>query len=165
MRESKKLITVEFVDIYRQRKRAQELATKYDLTKENTILVASEDKYREINLVGLYEYDDGKTRGFRGEQLITSAILEVSSKSAQKIYFLVGHGEMRLEDVDTLRGLSQLENFLRERNFQLATLDLALEKTVPEDCSLLVVPSPQASLLPEKPVRWKCRCPASPRSP
>ena len=50
MREGKKLITVEFVDIYRQRKRAQELATKYDLTKENTILVASEDKYREINL-------------------------------------------------------------------------------------------------------------------
>ena len=150
MREGKEFITVESVEIYRQRKRAQELATRYDLTEENTILVASQDKYREINLVGLYEYDDGKARGFRGEQLITSAILEVSNKETQKIYFLVGHGEMRLEDVDTLRGLSQLESFLRERNFQLATLDLAIEKNVPEDCSLLVVPSPQASLLPEE---------------
>lgn len=150
MSGGKDLITVEFVDIYRQRRRAQELATKYDLTKENTILVASRDKYREVSLVGLYEYDDGKTRGFRGEQLITSSILEVSNKEAQKIYFLVGHGEMRLDDVDTLRGLSQLESFLRERNFQLATLDLAIDKVVPKDCSLLVIPSPQASLLPEE---------------
>ena len=33
-------IQVEFVDVYRQRKRAQELANKYNLTQENIILVA-----------------------------------------------------------------------------------------------------------------------------
>jgi ABC-type uncharacterized transport system involved in gliding motility auxiliary subunit len=57
---------------------------------------------------------------------------------------------MRLDDVDTLRGLSQLENFLRERNFELATLDLAIDESVPEDASLLIIPSPQASLQPEE---------------
>ena len=150
MRDGKSYISVEFVDIYRQRKRAQELATNYNLTKENAIIIASGDKVREISQVGLYEYDDGKTRGFRGEQIFTSAILDVSSKKAEKIYFLVGHGEMRLDDVDALRGLSQLESFLRERNFELATLDLAIDEGVPEDASLLVVPSPQASLQPEE---------------
>lgn len=148
MRDGKAYITVEFVDIYRQRKRAQELATNYNLTKENAIIIASGDKVREISQVGLYEYDDGKSRGFRGEQIFTSAILDVSTKKAEKIYFLVGHGEMRLDDVDALRGLSQLESFLRERNFELATLDLAIDASVPEDASLLVVPSPQASLRP-----------------
>jgi ABC-type uncharacterized transport system involved in gliding motility auxiliary subunit len=150
MRDGKPYITVEFVDIYRQRKRAQELATNYNLTKENAIIIASGDKVREISQVGLYEYDDGKTRGFRGEQIFTSAILDVSSKKAEKIYFLVGHGEMRLDDVDALRGLSQLESFLRERNFELATLDLAIDANVPEDASLVIVPSPQASLRPEE---------------
>ena len=150
MRGGKAFISVEFVDIYRQRKRAQELATNYNLTKENAIIIASGDKVREISQIGLYEYDDGKSRGFRGEQIFTSAILDVSTKKAEKIYFLVGHGEMRLDDVDPLRGLSQLESFLRERNFELATLDLAIDAGVPEDASLLVVPSPQASLRPEE---------------
>jgi ABC-type uncharacterized transport system involved in gliding motility auxiliary subunit len=150
MRDGKPYISVEFVDIYRQRKRAQELATNYNLTKENAIIIASGDKVREISQVGLYEYDDGKTRGFRGEQVFTSAILDVSTKKPQKIYFLVGHGEMRLDDVDALRGLSQLESFLRERSFELGTLDLAIDENVPEDASLIIVPSPQASLLPEE---------------
>ena len=57
---------------------------------------------------------------------------------------------MRLDDVDPLRGLSQLEAFLRERNYILATLDLAVEENVPSDADLIVVPSPQASLLPEE---------------
>ena len=57
---------------------------------------------------------------------------------------------MRLDDVDTLRGLSQLESFLRERNFELATLDLAIDESVPEDASLIIIPSPQAGLQPEE---------------
>ena len=150
MEDGKSLITVEFVDIYRQRARAKELATQYNLTKENTILIVSGDRFRELSMLGLYEYDNGRTRGFRGEQLFTSAILEVSNKKPQKIYFLVGHGEMRLDDVDTLRGLSQLESFLRERNFELATLDLAIDESVPEDASLVIIPSPQAGLQPEE---------------
>jgi ABC-type uncharacterized transport system involved in gliding motility auxiliary subunit len=43
-----------------------------------------------------------------------------------------------------------LEAFLRERNYTLATLDLAVDPDVPPDADLIVVPSPQASLLPEE---------------
>ena len=143
-------IDIEFVDIYRQRVRAQELAARYNLTQENSILVASGDRVSLIDTADLYEYSGEEARNFRGEQLFTSAILEVSSKKAQKIYFLVGHGEMRLDDVDKLRGLSQLESFLRERSFELATLDLAINENVPEDASLLILPSPQASLQAEE---------------
>lgn len=150
MRDGKAYISIEFVDIYRQRKRARELATNYNLSKENTILVVSGDRVREISQVGLYAYDDGKIRGFRGEQIFTSAILDVSTKTPQKVYCLVGHGEMRFDDVDALRGLSQLESFLSERNFELATLDLAIDPDVPEDASLLIIPSPQASLQAEE---------------
>ena len=40
MKEGKAYINVEFVDIYRQRKRAQDLSNKYKLTQENIILIA-----------------------------------------------------------------------------------------------------------------------------
>ncbi|MDQ8193904.1 GldG family protein [Coraliomargarita sp. SDUM461004] len=150
MHNGKAYINIEFVDIYRQRKRAQELTNKYNLTQENVILVAMGERTREIRQADLYEVENNQIAGFRGEKAITSAIIDVSSKDEDKIYFLVGHGEMRLDDVDPLRGLSQLEAFLRERNYGLATLDLAVDENVPDDANLIVVPSPQASLLPEE---------------
>lgn len=148
--DGKNTIEVEFVDIYRQRKRAQELANVYKLTQENIILVARGEHTREIRQADLYEVQDNEIAGFRGEKALTSAIIEVASEEPDKVYFVVGHGEMRLDDVDPLRGLSQLESFLRERNYLLATLDLAVDPAVPEDADLLVVPSPQASFLPEE---------------
>lgn len=150
IKNGEKLVTVEFVDIYKQRKRAQELQNIYDITKNDQIIVASGDRSHNILLDELYDYDDGIKRGFSGERAFTSALLDVSAETTQKIYFLVGHGEMRLDDVDPLRGLSQLESFLRERNFELATIDLAVEDAVPADCSLIIAPSPQAGLLPEE---------------
>ena len=150
LRDGTAYIKVEFVDIYRQRRRAQELANRYQLSQENIILVACGERTREIRQAELYEVKDGQISAFRGEQVFSSAILEVSSTNTQKIYFLVGHGEMRLDDVDALRGLSQLESFLRARNFELATLDLSIDARVPDDASLLIIPSPQASLLAEE---------------
>lgn len=150
MIDGRAYIRIEFVDIYRQRKRAQELANKYNLTQENVILVAMGERTREIRQADLYEVENNQIAGFRGEKAVTSAIIDVSAKDDEKVYFLVGHGEMRLDDVDPLRGLSQLESFLRERNYTLATLDLAIDDDVPADADLIVVPSPQASLLPEE---------------
>lgn len=150
MQDGERLIEVEFVDIYRQRKRAQELGNLYKITQENIILVARGERTQEIRQAELYEVRNQSITGFRGEKAITSALIDVATDDADKIYFVVGHGEMRLDDVDPLRGLSQLESFLRERNYRLATLDLAVDATVPEDADLLVVPSPQASLLPEE---------------
>jgi len=146
----KGIIEVEFVDIYRQRQRAKELVNKYNFPRENTIYVCLGERIREVPLTELYAEDDGQRRSFRGEQAITSALIDVANNETDKVYFLVGHGEMRLDDVDPLRGLSQLEIFLRERNYHLATLDLAVDPQVPEDADLLVIPSPQASLLPEE---------------
>ena len=57
---------------------------------------------------------------------------------------------MRLDSVDPLRGLSQMGNFLRERSYICHSLDLTLSAGVPRDADLVVIASPQASLLPEE---------------
>lgn len=150
MRDGQAYIKIEYVDVYRQRKRALELANKYNLTQENSILVTMGTRIREINQAELYEVEGDQITGFCGERVITSAIINVSSEDKDTIYFLMGHGEMRLDDVDPGRGLSQLEAFLRERNYVPASLDLSVIPEVPEDADLVVVPSPQASLFPEE---------------
>ena len=86
MRAGKAYINIEFVDIYRQRKRAQDLSNKYKLREENIILVTMGESTREIRQAELYDIRDRQIMGFRGEKAITSAIIEVSAK--MKIKFI-----------------------------------------------------------------------------
>ena len=148
IRNGHPFIHVEFIDIHRQRKRAQNLVTRYGLQKDNVVIIASGDRVKEIELPELYNAKEGQWQSFRGEEAITSAVIEVSDKALPVLYFLTGHGEMDTDDVDALRGLSQLESFLIERGFRIRTLDLGRQKQVPEDADLVIIPSPQASLSP-----------------
>jgi hypothetical protein len=84
-----------------------------------------------------------RKEAFVGESALTAAILDVSSPDKKKIYFVAGHGEMRPDDVDGVRGLSQLRDELRQRNFDLAGLDFTLSHKIPDDAALLIIASPQ----------------------
>lgn len=145
-----KNIEVEFVDIFQQRKKVEELVNLYGLQEGNVILIVSGDRQRQLLTMDLYEFKDGGKRAFRGEQVITSAILDVINPERQKIYFTTGHGEMQLDNVDPIKGLSQLELFLRERNFETILLDLNQNAEVPKDTALIVIASPQVALLPQE---------------
>jgi len=144
------MINVEYVDLYKQRRRAQELISRYDIQSENTMVVASGDRRVEIDRAELFEVKDGEITGFKGEQVFTNAILEVSNPDKPKIYFTVGHGEKRLDNVDPLEGLSVLDDYLQEKNFELATLDLSQVPTVPDDAQLVVVAGAQAAFLSQE---------------
>jgi hypothetical protein len=73
---------------------------------------------------------------------VTAAILDVSNPDRKKIYFLIGHGELRPDDVDSTRGLSMARDQLRLRNYDVETLDLVAARKIPTDASLLVSASP-----------------------
>jgi len=138
---------VHYIDIYQQRKVAEELNQRFGLQKDNVVYVASGKQFQVILPSDLYGGESGKITGFKGEQAITSAILEVTSGSKDKIYFLTGHGEMRIDDTSPLRGLSELYHSLQERNLDVAAIDLSTRSDVPEDASCLIIPSPQSPLL------------------
>ena len=143
-------IEVDFVDVFRQRKKTQDLVDRYGLQEENLILIVSGDRRLQIPAVDLYDFEGNSKKAFRGEAVVTAAILDVAYSSNRKIYFITGHGEMRLDDVDPLRGLSQGALFLAEHNFEAVSLDLSEHTQVPEDAALVVLASPQLALLPEE---------------
>jgi hypothetical protein len=96
----------------------------------------------------LYLHKDRRREAFQGEQAITAAILDVSNPVKKKIYFLAGHGELSLDDVSPVRGLSALRDELRLRNYDLEGLDLSLTKRMPDDADLIMICSPQGRFQP-----------------
>lgn len=143
-------IEVEFIDIYKERQKAELLANQYGLEEPKLVLVVSEERQRIVLVTDLMQYANYQATAFTGEQAITSAIIEVSQPHQAKIYFTVAHGEMRWDDVNPVRGLSQLAQQLELRNFSLDSLDLTRNAEVPADANLVIVASPQGPFLAQE---------------
>ncbi len=138
-------VEVEYVDIYQSRKRAEEL----HLDQPNVVVLTCENHRRVLKLMDFYNIKDKVTKqSFKGEATLTAAILDVSSPDKKRIYFLAGHGELRPDDPDPARGLSQLRDELVQRNFDVAQLDLSLSHKVPEDAALIILAGQQGRLQP-----------------
>lgn len=137
-------VHVEYLDIYQSRKRAEELG----LDRPNVVLLTCEGHRRVLELGEFYRTKDRRREAFQGEATLTAAILDVSSLEKKKIYFLSGHGELRPDDFDPVRGLSQLRDQLSQRNFDILSLDLNLTHKIPDDAALLIVAGQQGRLQP-----------------
>jgi ABC-type uncharacterized transport system involved in gliding motility auxiliary subunit len=83
-----------------------------------------------------------------GERLaevkLTNGIEQIMSERTDTVYFLQGHGERPLEQVEG--GLSQAVSALNEKNFNAQPLNLAERSEVPEDASIVVVAGPKRAL-------------------
>ncbi len=92
---------------------------------------------------------------FRGEEAVTSALIDVTEDRAAVCYVTRGHGELGLEDVSQARGLSQLSLLLRARNFEVRALDLAVTPEIPRDASMVLIAGPQAPFSPAETARLR----------
>lgn len=145
-RSGRAQIEVEELDVYQQRRRAETLG----ITDTNVLLFMSGEKRRYVFLNELYRMEGRERRAFLGERTFTAAILDVTSATKRKVYFLAGHGEMGIESVEPDRGLSQLRDALHQRNFAVDRLDLAQARTVPADADVILVTSPQGPMLKQE---------------
>ncbi|WP_221029497.1 GldG family protein [Actomonas aquatica] len=132
-------VTFEELDIYRDQRIAQSLG----IDQANVVIALANDRRKIITLPEFYETKDRVAVAFKGEQVVTSAILSVSSPDQPHVYFLAGHGEMQPGVVDAERGLSVFADQLRLRNLQVSVIDLTQNKAVPDDASLVVIAAPQ----------------------
>lgn len=137
-------ITREFIDVYRDRRRAEELG----IEQSNVIVLRSGDRRRAVQIEELYRVRNQEREAFIGEQVLTAAMLDVADPNRRRIYFLTGHGELALDNVDPTRGLSLVRDQLRIRNFDVTTLELAASRGIPADASLLVAAAPQSAFTP-----------------
>jgi len=98
--------------------------------------------------------DHGEGTGlgvFRGEIACASAIARLSLPYERSIvYWLQGHGEVRVDDYDELRGFSDIAREMKRDGFGVRPLSLPGVEQIPSDCQVLVVAGVRRKLAAEE---------------
>ena len=108
-----------------------QLSNKYQLRYDGTIIFDNEDRYEKVTTVE--------------EQKFTSAILKLIRDETKKVYFLVGHKEHEIGDLNN-EGYSEVRTELENQNYAGFSLSLLTEPDIPADCELLVIAGPKTPL-------------------
>lgn len=137
-------ITREQLDVYQNRRRSEELG----IEQGDVLVLLSGDKRRFVPVNDLYTLKNRQRDTFQGEQVLTAAILDVAHPTREKIYFVGGHGELRIDNPDGQSGLTTFRSELRARNFEVDTLDLPVARSIPLDAALLIVVAPESGYSP-----------------
>ena len=139
----KSRIHVEEVDPARDLERAEQLKLKNDvLFKTNGILVRANNKSRfiseeEIVIKGMTGDRVNPSVDFRGEDALTSTIINLIEGKVKKIYFIVGQGEASGKGLGA--AYQALTDLGKGENFRVAPLNLTDVDQVPEDANGIIL--------------------------
>ena len=122
-------IKYEFVDPNQK----PQLARQFNVTKYNTVVVESGTKKETLEELT--------------ESNLTNAIIKVTRELDKVIYFLQGHGEHGVEDTGQ-QGYQTAVEGIQNENYQMKPLNLAQEKSIPKDCSVLIIAGPTSNFFP-----------------
>lgn len=92
----------------------------------------------QIDMMAYYHYQQIRETAFDGEGQSTSAINYATNDTQTKIYTLTGHQESSLS--------STAADTMEKSNMTLSDLNLMTEGTIPADCSLLIINTPQKDI-------------------
>lgn len=94
------------------------------------------------------EYEGRRNRIERiEEQEITSALVKVTRAKDRIVYFVVGHGELDLEEPREANGGNSLKSLLANNRYEVKTLTLATTPKIPDDADAVVIAGPQTTYL------------------
>ncbi len=129
-------IKVEVVDLEKR----QDLVSKYQVESTDVAIVVESDKGEKIlSENDLYSYDYTSYEQIDlTEQKLTNAILLVTKEKQPTLYFLEGHSEYNLKS-----HLNYLNAYLVNDVNKVESLNLLITPEIPEDCSILIINSPQ----------------------
>jgi len=88
------------------------------------------------------------------EQDVTSALLKVTRAEKKVVYFTTGHQERDPQGYDG-GAYSTAATALRDQNYEVRTLNLAVTTTVPSDAAVVIVAGPQTPLLEDEVARLR----------
>jgi ABC-type uncharacterized transport system involved in gliding motility auxiliary subunit len=147
----KRKIQVESLDPYRNLTRTRELQVKYNFgAEENLVIIDYQDRKKILRVADMAEYDPpgmfNETpllRSFRGEQVITSALIELTENKHPRIGFVVGHGEPGFESGSPL---TRFKESLEHQNIKLEPLILTNLEKIPADYAAIILAGPKYDL-------------------
>lgn len=146
--------SVRTVDPQKNPAEAQSLVDRYELMQLDLVVLDSGDDRRIVEASDLAEWDYSgvqmgqgpKLESFKGEQVFTSAILELAESTKPRVLITTGHGELALDDVSA-RGLKTAQEIMQRDNFEVEEWASLGASEVPPNTDLIVIAGPTAGFL------------------
>jgi len=146
-------VHVHMVDAAKNPLEAQQLIQRFGVTSTGVVVASGNDRrvidssdLAELDLRSMQATGRPQMTGYKGEQLFTSAILQLSEGHKPKILFITGHGEHALDDQGG-HGLSGARQLLGRDNFDLSEWSSLGQAGVPTGTDLLVIAGPAGSFV------------------
>jgi|SRR5579884_375384 ABC-2 type transport system permease protein len=142
-------IDVENIDPERNLSRAKELFDKYKVVTDESLLVLDYDgrnkavkasEMADIDASGMSFGEGPRVAAFKGEQAITSAIMDLVEGKKNTIGYVTGHKEPPLSDGSAI---SVLKTFIENENIQFKELNLLDLDAIPADVKAVMIIGPQ----------------------
>ncbi|MEP7249302.1 MAG: GldG family protein [Spartobacteria bacterium] len=142
-------IDLEYVDPERNLTRAKELFDKYKVvTEESVLIVDYQGRNKTVKASEMAEMDQGnplvgeppKVTAFKGEQAITSALIDIVEGKKNTVGYILGHKEPPLSGESPV---GVLKTFIENENVQFKELNLFEEPTIPADIKVVMIAGPQ----------------------
>src|SRR5258708_17960431 len=149
----KRHLRVETVDPYRNITRARELQEKFRFgSNDNIIVLDCDGRQKTIRAVDLADYgssdmfDDNEApevKNFKGEQVLTTALIELIQDKTPKLGMSVGHLELSLAHNATLDRFREL---IEGAHLQIQEISLNGLEKIPTDYAAVILPGPESDL-------------------
>lgn len=142
-------VDVEHIDPERNLSRAKEVFDKYKVVTDEPLLILDyEGRNKTVKASEMAEIDQSGTAlgegprvaAFKGEQAITSAMIDLVEGKKKIVGYVLGHKEPPLTENSAI---SILKTFIENENVQLKELNLLDLDTIPEDVKTVMIVGPQ----------------------
>jgi hypothetical protein len=142
-------VDIEQIDPERNLSRAKELFDKYKVVTDEPLLILDyEGRNKTVKASEMAEIDQSGTAmgesprvtAFKGEQAITSAMIDLVEGKKKILGYVLGHKEPPLSEGSSI---SILKTFIENENIQFKELNLLDIPSIPEEVKTIMVIGPQ----------------------
>ena len=142
-------IDIEHIDPERNLSRAKELFDKYKVVTDESLLVldyqgrnktVKASEMAEIDQSGMAFGEGPRVTAFKGEQAITSAMMDLVEGKKNSLGYVLGHKEPPLSGNSTV---SILKTFIENENIKIQELNLFDVDAIPSDLKTIMIIGPQ----------------------
>src|SRR6266550_578660 len=143
-------IDVEHIDPERNLSRAKELFDKYKVVTDESLLVLDYDgrnktvkasEMADIDQSGMAFGEGPRVAAFKGEQAITSAMIDLVEGKKKTLGYVTGHKEPPLSEGTS--PISVLKTFIENENIKFQELNLLDLDAIPADVKAVMIVGPQ----------------------
>jgi len=143
-------IDVEQIDPERSLSRAKELFDKYKVVTDESLLVLDYDgrnktvkasEMADVDQSGMAFGEGPHVAAFKGEQAITSAMIDLVEGKKKMLGYVTGHKEPALSAPTS--PISLLKQFIENENIKFQELNLLDQPAIPADVNAVMIVGPQ----------------------